>query len=91
MTKISDMGSCGWATVISAESVNNIWHAYQHMDPIVKNGDTVKRGQQIGVIGRSCGSGKHLHFSIETSNRVSSYANSGSSDTSRDPKDYLPL
>lgn len=83
-----NMGSCGWATVISAEGVNGIWHAYQHMDPIAKEGDTVKRGQQIGVIGRFCGSGKHLHFSIETENRVSPYVGR---DTSRNPRDYLPL
>ncbi len=91
VTLVKNMGSCGWATVIEATGVSGIYHAYQHMDPSVKVGDIVKRGQWIGNVGTFCGTGNHLHFSIETANRVSAYADSGSSDTSRDPKDYLPL
>ena len=91
VTKSWNMGSCGWATVITADGVANIWHAYQHMNPSVKVGDVVKRGQKIGTVGTFCGSGYHLHFSIETANRVSAYADSGARDTSRNPKDYLPL
>ena len=90
VSKVRDMGSCGWSTVITVEGVNGIWQAYQHMDPSVKEGDVVKRGQQIGAIGRFCGSGKHLHFSIERANRVSAYADSGDNDTSLDPMQYLP-
>lgn len=90
VTMVRDMGSCGWATAITAEGVNGIWHAYQHMDPSVKVGDRVRRGQQIGVVGRFCGSGHHLHFSIETANRVSAYTDSGANDTSKDPALYLP-
>ena len=93
VTKQYDSGACGWITVISATGVNGIWHAYQHADPVpgVRVGTTVKRGQLIARIGKFCGSGTHLHFSIETANRVSTYKDSGSSDTSRDPKGYIPL
>ena len=91
VTMVRDMGSCGWATAITADGVDGIWHAYQHMNPTVKEGDTVKRGQVIGRVGTFCGSGYHLHFSIETANRVSAYADSGANDTSKDPKGYLPL
>lgn len=91
VTMVRNMGSCGYATAITAEGVDGIWHAYQHMNPIVKEGDTVKRGQVIGRVGTFCGSGYHLHFSIETANRVSAYADSGAKDTSKDPKGYIPL
>ncbi len=84
-------GGCGWATVIQPTGVNGIYFAYQHMDPLVKVGDTVTRGQVIGHIGTFCGTGYHVHFSIETANRVSTYADTGASDTSLDPKGYLPL
>ena len=91
VTMVRNMGSCGWATAITAEGIPGIWHAYQHMDPTVKEGDTVKRGQRIGAVGKFCGTGHHLHFSIETASRVSAYADSGSKDTSKDPKGYIPL
>ncbi len=93
ITKQWDMGSCGWATVITAEGVPGIWHIYQHADPLpeAKVGTVVKRGQVIARVGRFCGSATHLHFGIETANRVSIYTDSGSQDTSRDPKDYIPL
>jgi len=91
VTMVRNMGSCGWATAITAEGIPGIWHAHQHMDPTVKEGDTVKRGQRIGAVGKFCGTGHHLHFSIETASRVSAYADSGSKDTSKDPKGYIPL
>lgn len=91
VTLVDNMGSCGWATVITAEGVNGIWHAYQHMNPIVIVGDTVKRGQVIGRVGTFCGTGTHLHFSIETANRVSAYADSGANDTSKNPADWIPM
>ncbi|OYX41662.1 hypothetical protein B7Y94_04660, partial [Candidatus Saccharibacteria bacterium 32-49-12] len=85
-----DMGSCGWATVISSDGLPGIYHAYQHMDPLVKRGDKVTRGQVIGKVGRFCGSGHHLHFSIETRpDRVSAYSDSGAKDTSLNPHDYI--
>lgn len=90
VTLVRNMGSCGWATVISAAGIPGLWHAYQHMDPIVRIGDSIKRGQKIGEVGKFCGTGHHLHFSIETANRVSAYSDSGSNDTSRDPMKYLP-
>lgn len=88
VTKVTNMGSCGYATVIEATGVSGIYHAYQHMNPSVKVGDTVTRGQVIGYVGTFCGTGTHLHFSIETANRVSPYKGE---DTSKDPEDYLPL
>lgn len=91
VTMVTNMGSCGWATVIKADGLNNIYAGYQHMDPSVKVGDVVKRGQVIGAVGTFCGSGYHLHFSIETANRVSAYADSGSNDTSLNPLDWIPL
>lgn len=93
VSTIRNMGSCGWATVITAEGVNGIWQGYQHMNPLgsLKVGDTVKRGQVIGQVGTFCGTGYHLHFSIETANRVSAYADSGASDTSKNPADWIPM
>lgn len=93
VTRQENMGSCGWMTVISTTGVNGIWHAYQHADPIsgVSVGTTVKAGQKIATVGKFCGTGTHLHFSIETANRVSAYADYGSNDTSVDPKKYIPI
>jgi hypothetical protein len=48
---------------------NGIASRYLHMDDggiIVADGSVVKKGQQIGIMGNSCGSqGRHLHFQIE--------------------------
>lgn len=90
VTRIIDMGSCGWATVIQVTGTSSLYMGYQHMNPSVSVGQNIKQGQQIGVVGKFCGSGFHLHFSIETANRVSAYADKGSKDTSLDPFDYIP-
>lgn len=86
-----NMGACGWATVIQVDGESNLYMGYQHVDTTVRVGDHVDKGQKIGVIGKFCGTGFHAHLSIETANRVSAYADSGSRDTSVDPKKYLPL
>lgn len=80
------MGECGWATVIQVSGVQNLYMGYQHADTTVNTGDTVTKGQEIGRVGKFCGTGYHLHFSIETENRVSAYAGR---DTSLDPMLYL--
>lgn len=90
VTLIKDMGSCGYATVIQVAGTSGLYMGYQHMNPSVSMGQNVKKGQQVGVVGKFCGTGFHLHFSIETKNRVSSYADTGSNDTSLNPFKYIP-
>lgn len=87
---IYDTGACGWVTIITAAGLDSTFHAYQNMTPSVKLGDEVTRGQVIGSLGAFCGNEPHLHFSIETANRISTYADTDANDTSRNPKDYLP-
>ncbi len=81
------MGACGYVYVIKATNTP-YWMVYQHVTTPLKEGTAVTAGQQIGKVGQFCGSGHHLHFGIETANRYSVYADSGSSDTSINP---MPL
>jgi murein DD-endopeptidase MepM/ murein hydrolase activator NlpD len=76
-------GACKWQVVVKATGTP-YYYAYQHMGSVsVKAGNVIKAGQKVGVVDRigptgDCGSGAHLHFSIEKSNKASSYGDGAS-------------
>ncbi len=74
-------GDCKIQVLIQATGTP-YYYAYQHMGGVndgIKPGATVTAGDPIGTVDRigptgACGSGAHLHFSIEKSEHVSEYA-----------------
>lgn len=82
--------SCGYYVIIKATGTP-YWMGYQHLDDASATtatvGKTVKAGDVIGKVGRqggsTCGSKGffHLHFSVETKNTISEYADPGNNGT----------
>ncbi len=86
---------CGDYVTIKATGTP-YYASYQHLNGAaisVKEGDTVQAGQMIATIGSqggtTCGSFFHLHFSIETKNTISEYADPFPNGTV-DPLKVLP-
>ena len=58
-------GSYGWHCMISHANGYVTLYAHQRVKPIVKEGQTVKKGQVIGYVGTTGSStGNHLHFEL---------------------------
>ena len=58
-------GSYGWYCMISHAGGYVTLYAHQKVKPIVKEGQTVKKGQVIGYVGTTGSStGNHLHFEL---------------------------
>lgn len=73
---------CGW--YLDIRHANNIITRYCHLlrKPLVKLGDKVNAGQQIGVVGTSGhSSGPHLHFEVHFGSRDAS--------STRDPVQFM--
>lgn len=72
--KDKNEGSCGcggnYGNNVKIDSGNGVAVIYGHLtDTMVKEGDTVKQGQQIGTVGSTGWStGYHLHFEFITNN-----------------------
>jgi murein DD-endopeptidase MepM/ murein hydrolase activator NlpD len=91
-----DSATCGRMYLIKATGTN-VWMTYQHLaiagNPL-PDGTAVKAGQQIGAVGIAggflCGSRGyyHLHFGVELTEHISTYADPISLST--DPLKYLP-
>jgi murein DD-endopeptidase MepM/ murein hydrolase activator NlpD len=91
-----DSFTCGRMYLIKATGTN-VWMTYQHLtlsgNPL-PDGTEVKAGQVIGTVGTAggflCGSRGywHLHFGIELTEHISTYADPLSLST--DPLKYLP-
>lgn len=81
--------SWGGNTIHLNHTSDKYFSLYQHLhsvNPNLKIGDTVKKGQQIGVMGNTgIGSGVHLHFEISTTGRFHK------KETSIDPEQYLKM
>ena len=90
-TIVATSGGCQGTYLIKATGTN-VYFAYQHLSkPLPKGvGATVTAGEKIGTLGPigNCGTGPHLHFSIELTQHVSIYRDSLS--LSADPMGYLP-
>lgn len=78
VVSVSSSGECKGIVVIKAQGTP-YWHAYQHIvgiRPAV--GEKVSAGDPIGTVyngpNTGCIFGPHLHFSIEKSPKVSTYA-----------------
>jgi murein DD-endopeptidase MepM/ murein hydrolase activator NlpD len=68
-------GGCGW--YVDIRHAGNVITRYCHMgqQPLVKEGDQVTAGQQIGVVGSTGhSSGPHLHFEVHLGSRDASSA-----------------
>jgi murein DD-endopeptidase MepM/ murein hydrolase activator NlpD len=68
-------GGCGW--YVDIRHAGNIISRYCHMldRPLVKEGDQVTAGQQIGLVGSTGhSSGPHLHFEVHRGSREASSA-----------------
>ena len=58
-------GSYGWYCMISHANGYVTLYAHQRVKPIVKEGQTVKKGQVVGYVGTTGSStGNHLHFEL---------------------------
>lgn len=91
-TIVATSGGCNGSYLIKATGTN-VYFAYQHLNqPVSKKvGDTVNPGDVLGTLANiagKCGTGPHLHFSIEKTNHISIYIDPPS--LSNTPNDYLP-
>ena len=58
-------GSYGWYCMITHANGYVTLYAHQRVKPIVKEGQTVKKGQVVGYVGTTGSStGNHLHFEV---------------------------
>lgn len=67
--KGTQCGGAGWGNMVRIRHSDSVETLYAHMylpeSVLVKEGDTVKAGQQIGVVGSTGSStGFHLHFEV---------------------------
>ncbi len=63
----------GYGNFVKIQASNGMYFIYAHMytKPLVSTGQTVSKGQQIGVVGSSGSStGNHLHFETRNSSNV---------------------
>jgi murein DD-endopeptidase MepM/ murein hydrolase activator NlpD len=75
-------GGCGWYVDIQHAGGVITRYCHQQTRPLVKEGDKVTAGQQIGVVGSTGhSSGPHLHFEVHLGSRAS--------DTATDPITFL--
>jgi len=81
--KDGGIGNC----IYIEHSSDDLWSNYMHLDSmIVAEGDTVKAGQEIGVMGNSGGNyAVHLHFEISPDGNFHSGGNT------QDPEPYLEV
>lgn len=88
----TNKGTLGMGNYVILQHENGFRTRYQHMkygSVRVKKGDIVKKGQVLGVIGNTgYSTGRHLHFDISNSRRLSGSFKSGSL-YYIDPKPYL--
>ncbi len=64
--RVSVYDPSGWGNYISIGDKNGLRHIYCHLErALVKEGDTVKAGQSIGIMGKTGNAtGVHLHYQI---------------------------
>lgn len=65
--KDNDKTNVGWGNYVKIDHGNNNYTLYAHLKQgiTVKKGQTVKQGEQIGIMGNTGhSSGNHLHFEI---------------------------
>lgn len=74
---IASSGYGGYGNFIMIKHSNNLYTCYGHLSQFkVSKGQTVTRGQQIGVTGNTgVSSGPHLHFEVRTSSSYDSRVN----------------
>lgn len=87
-------GTAGMGNYVYLQTSSGLRLRFQHMkykSVIVKKGQTVKKGDKIGIIGNTGNSrGRHLHFDVSVSEKVSGGVYLASQKrTYFDPKPYL--
>jgi murein DD-endopeptidase MepM/ murein hydrolase activator NlpD len=75
----------GYGNYVKVKASDGKFYIYAHMyqTPLVSTGDSVSKGQQLGIVGSSGSStGNHLHFEVRNSGNTAinpiDYANTGS-------------